>query len=161
MIKKLLYIVGCIMVLDSSRAQTGLYFTAVTDTIILKEPVTAGKVFLIHEDSIFRIEAPETAINDVLKTMNQTDPLNRIFRELNAAKSTNFFQKNKQENLYWDSVILLRELLKKGSCILIRRKNNEKLKAIVSKTFSGKEGKGTRYYADDVLLLEYQDLTDR
>lgn len=160
MIRKLIYVFGFMIILGTAHAQPGVNLPVATDTIILKENMAGGRAFLVYQDSILRVMASEQAICNSLEMFGPNDQMNRIFKEVKTRNSVDFFTAGKKAD-NWGMVSLLRELLRKGSCFVIKRKDDTKVETVISKTYSEKGTKGVRYYADGILLLDYIDLADR
>lgn len=160
MIIKLIYVFGFMMVLGTAHAQPDVNLSVTTDTIILKENTAGGRAFLVYQDSTLRVMASEQAICNGLEMFGPNDQMHRIFKEVKTRNSVDFFTAGKRADNR-GMVFLLRELLRKGSCSVIKRKDDTKVETVISKTYSEKGTKGIRYYADGILLLDYIDLVDR
>lgn len=152
MIRKLLYMAMIIVSTKLSHAQID-----VVRTISLEKDNGKDKLYLLHEDSVYRILAPESAINEVLKPFKESDRLPLAFRQLNADNSTNYAQMSVKRGLASETQFLIHELLERGDCLIEQKKDDIKMKLIIAMSYTKGQVKGINYAIGDHILYNYID----
>lgn len=152
MIRKLLYMAMLVVSTSLSYAQID-----VVRTISLEKDHGKDKLYLMHEDSSYRILAPESAINEILKPFKESDRLPLAFRQLNTDNSTNYAQMSVKRGLASESQYLIHELLEHGNCVIEQKKDNARVKLIVAMSYINGPVKGIKYSIGDHILYNYID----
>lgn len=152
MIRQLLYTVMFVAFVNLSYAQIG-----VVRTISMETDNGKDKLYLMHEDSSYRILAPESELNSILKSFKESDRLPLAFRQLNADNSTNYAEISVKRGLASESQYLIHELLERGDCLIEQKKDDRKIKALVSMSYTNGQVKGIKYLIGDHILYNYID----
>lgn len=123
--------------------------------IPMEKDASQSKLFLLYEDSLYRLLAPETAIRDVLKPLKENDRLPLAFRQLDNEHSTDYYQASIRRGLALESQFLIHELLERGGCLIERKPDRTKVKALVAMSYRDGLIEGIRYQVGDHTLYNY------
>lgn len=152
MIRKLLYMAALVISTGLSYAQID-----VVRTISLEKEAGKDKWYLMHEDSSYRILAPESAINTLLKPFKENDRLPLAFRQLNEDNSSDYAQMSVKRGLASESQYLIHELMEHGDCLIEQKKDNARVKLIIAMSYTTGQVKGIKYSIGDHILYNYID----
>ena len=152
MIRQLLFTAMLAVSTSLSQAQID-----VVRTISMEKDKGTDKLYLMHEDSAYRILAPESAIQEVLKAFKESDRLPLVFRQLNADNSTDYAQMSVKRGLASESQYLIHELLERGTCLIEQKKDHLNIKLVVAMSYTRGQVKGISYSVGDHILYNYID----
>jgi len=152
MIRKFLYMAALVVSTGLSYAQID-----VVRTISLEKEAGTDRLYLMHEDSSYRILAAESAITNILKPFKENDRLPLAFRQLNTDNSTNYAQMSVKRGLASESQYLIHELMERGDCLIEQKKDNSRVKLIVAMSYTNGQVKGIKYSIGDHILYNYID----
>lgn len=152
MIRRLLYMATLVIGTSLVQAQID-----VVRTISMEKSNKQDKLYLMYEDSLYRISAPESALDTVLKPFKESDRLPLAFRQLHADNSTNYAQMSVKRGLASESQYLIHKLMEHGDCLIEQKKDGARIKAVISMSYTDGNIKGIKYYIGDHILYNYID----
>lgn len=156
MIHKFLYMAALVVSTGLSYAQID-----VVRTISLEKDPGKDKLYLMHEDSSYRILAPESAINTILMRFKENDRLPLAFRQLNADNSTDYAKMSVKRGLASESQFLIHELMEHGNCLIEQKKDGARVKLIIAMSYTSGQVKGIKYSIGDHILYNYIDPSNK
>lgn len=149
--KKLLYL-SLFLVVLGNRVSAQI---DVVRQISLEKNAGQSRLFLLYEDSLYRILAPENAIDDVLKPFKESDRLPLAFRQLDNENSTDYHRMSIKRGLASESQFLIHELMERGDCLIEKKADDIKIKAVVAMSYKKGDMEGITYNIGDHVLYNY------
>lgn len=152
MMRKLFLLCVGLLVINGLHAQID-----VVRQISMEKDAGQSKLYLMYEDSVYRLLAPESAIREILKPFKETDKLPLAFKELNNENSTNYHDVAVKHGLASESQFLIHELMERGDCLIEQKPDRTKVKAVVAMTYKDGSVEGIKYMIGDHVLYNYID----
>lgn len=149
--KKLLFL-SLFLAIFSNRVNAQI---DVVRQISLEKNAGQSRLFLLYEDSLYRILAPESAIDEVLKPFKESDRLPLAFRQLDNENSTDYHRMSIKCGLASESQFLIHELMERGDCLIEKKADDIKIKAVVAMSYKKGDVDGISYNIGDHVLYNY------